>query len=517
MLYLRAVKRRCDVRSVYVVLWLTPALMAAWASGAAAKLGPSFNCAYARPPLAAMLCSDPELSLTDLRFGQAYYALLQSSDPQGKSQLEAEDRKFLADVQDKCRLPHSGTLTPQIWQARECVKGAYEGETAKWVARLTGAGLQEAVRPAEQHVELQLELQKLGFLRSIPVSGVYDESTRAAISAWQSARGRSVTGLLGDVDAQALDKEAGASQPRTSETATPTVGPASVSKLDESASPATGQSDEVALQDEGGTYGVPVRINGALTLNFTIDSGAADVLIPADVMLTLMRTGTLAATDFIGSKTYGLADGSKLPSMTFILRELRVGSHRLENVRASVGPVEGGLLLGQSFLSRFKSWTLDNDRHVLRVIERLPEGEQQATQPAVTGGQPSNAPVPPVAQASVDLPYLFEQERTNPVYKTVLASLLRGNSLPPWVSEYLSDDNGVQTPGRTVMVGAQTYELYKVCKPHDCFGNFLYILFNPGGQRAVALVTADNVKYRYFGSPSEPERNALLAATTSQQ
>jgi hypothetical protein len=28
---------------------------------------------------------------------------------------------------------------------------------------------------------------------------------------------------------------------------------------------------------------VPVKINNALTLNFTVDSGAADVSIPADV------------------------------------------------------------------------------------------------------------------------------------------------------------------------------------------------------------------------------------------
>jgi clan AA aspartic protease (TIGR02281 family) len=127
---------------------------------------------------------------------------------------------------------------------------------------------------------------------------------------------------------------------------------------------------EVALRDEGGTYGVPVRINNALTLNFTLDSGASDVLIPADVVLTLIRTETLSQSDFIGQKSYRLADGSELPSMTFTLQELRVGDHILHNVRASVGPVDGGLLLGQSFLSRFKSWTLDNDRHVLVLVER---------------------------------------------------------------------------------------------------------------------------------------------------
>jgi hypothetical protein len=35
--------------------------------------------------------------------------------------------------------------------------------------------------------------------------------------------------------------------------------------------------------------------------------------LPADVVLTLFRTGTLSKTDFIGSVTYTLADGSRVP------------------------------------------------------------------------------------------------------------------------------------------------------------------------------------------------------------
>ena len=58
---------------------------------------------------------------------------------------------------------------------------------------------------------------------------------------------------------------------------------------------------------------VPVLINGAITLNFVIDSGATDVSVPADVVMTLIRTGTLQDTDFIGTQTYKLADGSTGP------------------------------------------------------------------------------------------------------------------------------------------------------------------------------------------------------------
>ena len=123
------------------------------------------------------------------------------------------------------------------------------------------------------------------------------------------------------------------------------------------------------MQIEGGTYVVPVLINNAITLDFVVDSGAADVSIPADVVMMLMRTGTLKETDFLDEKTYVLADGSKVPSQTFRIRSLKVGSKILENVNGSIAPVQGSLLLGQSFLSRFRSWSVDNAKHALLLSE----------------------------------------------------------------------------------------------------------------------------------------------------
>jgi predicted aspartyl protease len=129
----------------------------------------------------------------------------------------------------------------------------------------------------------------------------------------------------------------------------------------------TGHS-EIALRKQGGTFTVPVTVNGAMTLNFSVDSGAADVSIPADVVLTLMRTGTIDRGDFLGNRTYMLADGSTAPSPTFRIRTLKVGDREVRNVVASIAPVSGSLLLGQSFLSHFASWSIDNHRGTL-VLE----------------------------------------------------------------------------------------------------------------------------------------------------
>jgi predicted aspartyl protease len=120
----------------------------------------------------------------------------------------------------------------------------------------------------------------------------------------------------------------------------------------------------------GGTYVVPVLINKAITLNFVIDSGASDVSIPADVVLTLVRSGTVLRSDFIGTKTYTLADGSTVPSTTFRIRSLTIGNNVvIENVTGSIAPVRGELLLGQSFLSRFKSWSIDNAKQALVLAQ----------------------------------------------------------------------------------------------------------------------------------------------------
>ena len=124
----------------------------------------------------------------------------------------------------------------------------------------------------------------------------------------------------------------------------------------------------VQLVKEVGIYTVPVLINDVLMLHFVVDSGAADVTIPADVVMTLIRTGTIKDNDFIGNQKYQLADGSVIDSKQFIIRSLKVGDQIVENVNGSVGDVKGSLLLGQSFLEKFKSWSMDNASHEL-VLE----------------------------------------------------------------------------------------------------------------------------------------------------
>jgi clan AA aspartic protease (TIGR02281 family) len=127
-----------------------------------------------------------------------------------------------------------------------------------------------------------------------------------------------------------------------------------------------GTSQElVAMEEENGFYVVPVLFNGVITLNAIVDTGASDVSVPADIVSTLIRTKTVSDEDFLGVQTYVLADGTEVPSTRFRIRALKVGNKILENVTASIASRNAKILLGQSFLSRFRSWSIDNDRHVL--------------------------------------------------------------------------------------------------------------------------------------------------------
>jgi copper(I)-binding protein len=164
--------------------------------------------------------------------------------------------------------------------------------------------------------------------------------------------------------------------------------------------PAVGEA--IQLERQHGAYMVPVRINETIILPFIVDSGSAEVSIPTDVFLTLLRSGTVKRSDFVGPGTYILADGSEQSSDRFILHQVSVGNHIVRDVVANVAPVKGDPLLGQSFLSRLPGWTIDNQRHVL-VLNDLSAsvGSQQRAALPPSQTTPSvaiPAPQPPLSQ-----------------------------------------------------------------------------------------------------------------------
>ena len=116
----------------------------------------------------------------------------------------------------------------------------------------------------------------------------------------------------------------------------------------------------VLLASKNGILVAPVVLNNSVKENFFVDSGATDVSIPADLFAAMRRSGAIADADITGSRKFVNADGESSKSTIFVLRSLKIGQVEVRRVEASVAPQKAPLLLGQSFLKRFKSWSIDN-------------------------------------------------------------------------------------------------------------------------------------------------------------
>jgi hypothetical protein len=132
--------------------------------------------------------------------------------------------------------------------------------------------------------------------------------------------------------------------------------------------------ESIPLVSDGGVYKLPARINDTVELKFIIDTGAAEVQLPIDVVLTLMRAETISESDLLTPGQYRLGDGSLRENTRLRIRSLRIGSRRIENVSASIGSVEAPLLLGQSALELLEPWALDTQRQVFLLSPRGARG-----------------------------------------------------------------------------------------------------------------------------------------------
>lgn len=116
----------------------------------------------------------------------------------------------------------------------------------------------------------------------------------------------------------------------------------------------------VPLGNNGGVNTIPVEING-VTMNFIFDTGASDITISSVEAAFLIKQGSISREDVIGEQSYQTADGSINVGLKIRLRTVKIGSSELKNVEASIIDNEKApLLLGQSALKRFGSFSIDN-------------------------------------------------------------------------------------------------------------------------------------------------------------
>lgn len=127
------------------------------------------------------------------------------------------------------------------------------------------------------------------------------------------------------------------------------------------------KSEEIPFTKEGGVCKVKCHINN-LPLHFIFDTGAADVSMSSVEATFMLKNGYLSTADVLGKQNYMTADGNISEGTIINLRDVKLGSLHLKDIKASVVRNQSApLLLGQSVLSKLGKIEIDNGNKVLRV------------------------------------------------------------------------------------------------------------------------------------------------------
>ena len=122
----------------------------------------------------------------------------------------------------------------------------------------------------------------------------------------------------------------------------------------------------VPLTESGGTPHVAVGIAGVCCFKFTVDSGASDVTVSPAIFKAMVDGGHVTDDDLIDVRKYRTASGAVIEGLRFRMPPMSIGGHTVRNVVGSVSPRSGNtMLLGQSFLRKFRVWAIDNKAGVL--------------------------------------------------------------------------------------------------------------------------------------------------------
>lgn len=128
--------------------------------------------------------------------------------------------------------------------------------------------------------------------------------------------------------------------------------------------------EEIPFTKEGGVCKVKCAING-LPLHFIFDTGAADVSISSVEATFMAKNDFLSSSDIIGKQNYQTADGNITEGTIINLKDVKLGSLHLNNIKASVVRNQAApLLLGQSVLSKLGKIEIDNKKKVLRITHK---------------------------------------------------------------------------------------------------------------------------------------------------
>ena len=120
----------------------------------------------------------------------------------------------------------------------------------------------------------------------------------------------------------------------------------------------------VDLEKSKGVSRLTVNIGG-MKARVILDSGASDVSVSSSFESTLLEKGIIDSEDYLPSGLYMIADGSIMQAKRFVVPYIKIGDLLVKDVPCSTNTSENTILLGKSFLDRFKRWEINNETNKL--------------------------------------------------------------------------------------------------------------------------------------------------------
>lgn len=125
--------------------------------------------------------------------------------------------------------------------------------------------------------------------------------------------------------------------------------------------------ETVQMIKKDGVLYVPCKVNG-LDMNFIFDTGASDVTISISEALFMIKNGYIDESEILGATLHRIANGDIAEGTQIILRRIEIGEVVLNNVPASIiHTIDAPLLLGQSALEKFGSFSIDYSKDILII------------------------------------------------------------------------------------------------------------------------------------------------------
>jgi len=115
------------------------------------------------------------------------------------------------------------------------------------------------------------------------------------------------------------------------------------------------------LQARSGTYYLDVAIADVCCFKMMLDTGASDVSVPIALWYAMLQGGHITRDDHFAVANYRTANGV-VEGLRFRMPPMTVAGVTVNNVIGSVSKNDTGktILLGQSFLQKFKAWQINN-------------------------------------------------------------------------------------------------------------------------------------------------------------